>query len=460
MKNNISKYIFILVILVLAGIALYNLYKDEQNKENVGGAVSIEETEMVKLSDIRVGIVSFDTINPILSSNKNVQDLSKIIFDSLLIINEEHKIEKSITSEYSLVGEKDYLIKLKEGVKWHNGESLTSADVKFTIDTIKAETVNSIYKDSLKDVSNVEIIDELTVRINLSRQIPFFEYNLTFPIMSANYYSGEDFVNTAKNTSPIGTGAFMISSTDNGDLVLKRNDNWWNKTEQELPYIETIHIKMYANMGECYNAFKTSNIDFVTTSSTAWKDSLGVIGYSVKEYPGREYDFLAFNFSNDLLARKEVRQAITMGIDKNKINANVFGSQYIISNSLLDYGSPLYDSQTQAVYNFEQAQKVLSDAGWIYKNNVWQKTENYKTLRLNFNLTVNSSNALRVKAAENIKEDLEKVGIGITIRSISDTQYYNYLSNKNYEIILTRKDTIGKSRFIWVFRRRKRSELQ
>ena len=75
--------------------------------------------------------------------------------------------------------------------------------------------------------------------------------------------------------------------------------------------------------------------------------------------------------------------------------------------------------------------------GWTYKNKYWQKTENYRTLRLNFDLVVNASNEARVSAAELIKEQLKNTGIVINIIKASDSQYQSYLQNKNYDMILT-----------------------
>ena len=57
---------------------------------------------------------------------------------------------------------------------------------------------NSIYAYNVERVISVEVIDKNTIKINLSEEVPFFEYNLTFPIMSHYYYENEDFVNTEK----------------------------------------------------------------------------------------------------------------------------------------------------------------------------------------------------------------------------------------------------------------------
>ena len=105
----------------------------------------------------------------------------------------------------------------------------------------------------------------------------------------------------------------------------------------------------------------------------------------------------------------------------------------------MDFGSWLYieDDSKLSQYNMDEAQKILSSNGWNITSRQWQKTENYRTLRTNFNLVVNSSNSERVAVAENIKEQLANIGIVINIRKVSDWQYNNYLKNKNYDLIIT-----------------------
>ena len=75
-----------------------------------------------------------------------------------------------------------YLVKLKDNLKWEDGKSVTGSDVKFTIDTLKKG--KSVYSDNVENIKSVEIIDGNTIRINLKKEEPFFEYNLIFPIIS------------------------------------------------------------------------------------------------------------------------------------------------------------------------------------------------------------------------------------------------------------------------------------
>ena len=156
-----------------------------------------------------MGIATFDTINPILSNNKNVQDVSKLIFEPLVNITTDYKTEPCLATEWAKIDATTYLIKLREGVQWSNGEKFTAKDVQYTIDRLK-ET-QSIYAYNVQYVIRVVVVDDYTIQIVLSQEIPFFEYNLAFPIMSSSFYAEDDFQNTEKNISPIGTGMYKIT---------------------------------------------------------------------------------------------------------------------------------------------------------------------------------------------------------------------------------------------------------
>lgn len=432
-KNNIVKYIFIIVVIGLIIFAVYTIYKDENRKgEN---KTPEKQTETTQIKELRLGITDFDTLNPILSNNKKVQDISKIIYEPLFNVTQDYHLENCLAEECSRTGDTSYILKLKKNVKWQNGTDFTAKDVQFTIDRLK--DTPSIYSYNVQYVISVEVIDDYTIRINLDRSIPFFEYNLTFPIMSNSYYANEDFANSEKNAHPVGTGMFQISEVKENVISLKKNTNWWN-AENKNAVLEKVTIKLYSSMGEVYNAFKTGNIDVVNTNSSNVEEFIGKIGYTSKEYAGREHDFIAINFKNELLEKEEVRKAISYAIDKANIVSAVYNNKYTVANFPLDYGNYLYTSQDgSSGYNPDQVKQILEDNGWSYKNKIWQKREDYKTRRLEFNFVVNSSNAKRVEVAKIIEEQLENQGIKINLIQANDKQYQNYLDNKNYDLILT-----------------------
>lgn len=437
MKSNFLKYIFIIVIIGLVSYSAYIIYGKKDNSENNNEILNMYKEEQI-IDNIRIPIVNFDTINPILSNNAQVQNVSKLVYEPLLTITDDYKIELCLAKEWSKVSTTSYVVKLKDNIKWNDGNLFTAKDVQFTIDRLKDVNVKSIYTSNVQNVISVEVIDNTTIRINLDKEVPFFEYNLTFPIMSYKYYENEDFVNTSKNSNPAGTGKFKVVN-DNGNVILKLNENWWNIEEKDCK-LSQIQIIKYGNMGEVYKSFKLGNIDLINTDSLEIQNYIGTIGYNLKTYKGRELDYISFNCNNEELSNKEVRQAISYAIDKQNIISAIYGDKYYIANFPLDYGNYLYeDGKVGYEHNLDKAKSLLIDSGWEFKNRTWQKVKDYRTLRLNFNLVVNSSNEKRVEVAENIKNSLESLGIKINIIKANDSTYQRYLENKNYDMILTGK---------------------
>lgn len=439
MKSNFIKYIFAIIVVGLVIYSAYLLYGKKDNEiDEINRINTYVESPII--DNIRIPVVKFDTINPILSNNAQIQNISKLVYEPLLNIDENYKIELCLAKEWSKVNQTSYVIKLKDNVKWNDGNILTSKDVQYTIDRLKDASVRSIYTYNVEHVISVEVIDDITVRINLDKEVPFFEYNLTFPIMSYKYFENENFVSTSKNNNPVGTGRFKVIN-ENGNVYLKLNQNWW-KSDENTSKLTQIQIVKYENMGEVYKAFKIGNIDLINTDSLEIENYIGTIGYNLKEFKGREVDYLAFNCNNEELANKEVRQAISYVIDKQNIVSAIYGSKYYVANFPLDYGNFVYEQgKVGYEYNQDKAKSILEENGWEYKSKTWQKVENYKTLRLKFNLVVNSSNEKRVEVAENIKTSLEDFGIKINIIKANDSAYGKYLENKNYDIILTGKYT-------------------
>lgn len=426
MKSNIFKYIFIIFVIAIMIFAIFKIKSDE-NEEKQEQSQNEEE---IKTTEITLGIASLDTINPILSNNKNVQDITKIIYEPLFTLTDNYKLESCLAKEWAKQSETTYLIKLKENIKWSNGEKFIADDVKFTIDQLKS--TNSIYSTNVNHITSITIVDDYTIQIALDQEVPFFEYNLTFPIMSSQYYLDKTF--TAE-VVPIGTGMYKIGDIQSSYITLVPNNNWWD-TSKKLT-LTKITINLYSSIGEMYNSFKTGNIDVISTQNSNLQDYIGTIGYASKEKKGREHDFIAFNTTSTLLSNVEIRKAISYSIDKTNIVSSIFNNRYITSSFPLDYGSFIYQEQdSSSGYNPDQAKQILQDNGWVYKNNTWQKTENKKTQKLQLNMVVKSSDQTRINVAQNIQQQLANQGIVLNIIQANDTQYNNYLTQKNYDMIL------------------------
>ena len=437
MKSNVIKYLFLVIIAILLIFAIYKVNSGNEDKKGTGsGDGNSKSQEITK--EIKLAIAELDTMNPILSNNKNVQEIGKLIYEPLVTITQDYKAEPCLATEWAKSDGNSYILKIKEDVRWSNGEKFNGEDVRFTIDRLKE--LDSIYSYNVQYVSGVDVIDNYTVKINLDRDVPFFEYNLAFPIMSREYYKEENFVQTEKNKNPVGTGMFKISEVNDSNIVLEKNGNWWN-IKNKNSIIEKIIVNTNSSMAEVYNAFKMGNIDFVNTANLNYTDYIGTLGYSTKEYAAREHGFLALNTQSPLLANLEVRQAILASIDKSNIIANAFAGKYYIADFPLGYGSWLDNTENQEpTYNTELANKLLEDSGWTLRNGTWQTTSNYRTQKLSLNLLVKASDNSRVNIANVIQSQLSQSGIDVDIVAANDNTFNSRLETKQYDMVLAISD--------------------
>lgn len=434
MKNNIFGYLFLIFIIIIMVFAIYKVKNNNNNQSNLQGSNESSVVAKQKGTKLTLGISNLDTINPIITKNKNVQNITKIIYEPLFNVTEDGKLAPCLANEWATTDSTTYIVKLKSGIKWTDGTMFSTNDVKYTIDRLK-ETGKSVYAENVKYVKEVDIIDNTTIRIILSKEVPFFQYYLTFPILSSNFYGDDDFWKTKKNKAPSTTGRFKISEVSEKTIILKKNDNWWNK-EKNDSVIEKINLNKYSSVAELYNAFKLGRIDLIATENVNYQEYIGTIGYNITEIEGREFVFLALNTQNAYLYEKNVRKAIRASINKANIVSKLYGKMHMTANFPLSINSYLVKTGEENYHKKDEVKTHLLAAGWTLRGGTWQKTIDYKTVRLDLNLVVKSKDAKRVKVAGYIQKALNEQGIIINIIQASDKEYNNYLKNKNYDMIL------------------------
>lgn len=175
--------------------------------------------------------------------------------------------------EASKTDNNSYLVKLRENVKWHNGQEFSAEDVKFTIDTIKKLGDTTIYISNVSKIESVEVLSNNLIKLNLNEEVPFFEYNLTFPIISLNLFGTENVESSDKNNIPIGTGKYKLKTIDNSQIDLEENTTWWKRDNTNLR-INEIAIRIYNNISEVYNSYKLGGIDVISTKTLNIEDTI------------------------------------------------------------------------------------------------------------------------------------------------------------------------------------------
>lgn len=179
--SSIFKYIFIIFAVGIIAYAGYRIYNN-QNKEEENNQDSTTVVEENIIRDLRMGITNYDTMNPLITQNKDIINIDTLIYEPLFNLTKDYQLEPCLAKECSKTGDKIYVVKTVSNAVWHDNTPLTAKDIAFTIDLLKKE--NSVYSYNVAHIAETEVIDATTLKITLDSDIPFFEYNLIFPIMS------------------------------------------------------------------------------------------------------------------------------------------------------------------------------------------------------------------------------------------------------------------------------------
>ena len=222
MKNKKTIIISVIIIIILLIYVIYNIAIRKIKKQD---NIELATKEKIISYDLRVGIINFDTVNPIISENTNIQNVSRLIFEPLIDLTEDYRLEACLAKEWTQLDKNNYILKLQDDVKWQDGKKFDADDVIFTVNIIKKLKNKSVYYANVQNIKNIKKIDENTIKITVSNESSDFEYNLIFPIISSKYYNEDNFNSTNKNTNPVGTGKYYISDVENEEIILKKNTN-------------------------------------------------------------------------------------------------------------------------------------------------------------------------------------------------------------------------------------------
>ena len=315
-KNNVFvAFILAFIVVIILGSIIYNLLTKE-----------IPATGGI----IKEGIIGQPQyINPVLSFSNDVNKpdrvLEYLIYPTLFRLDATGNLANELVENYT-VGDngKEYIVKIKSGIKWDDNTPLTIDDIIFTIETIQNPNYSSPLNSALKGIS-ITRIDDLTLKLNLNASYSPFLSNLTFGILPKHIWQNLEpsaFLLAKANLEPVGAGKFKYKSiqkkTDgnSASLTIERNPNYFG----EKPNIETFTLVFYAQEEEMIQDFKQNKLQAITQLKSKLDDSsrFQANALNIPQAFG-----IIFNIKDSLLSNKDIRQAISNSINRDEIIANI-----------------------------------------------------------------------------------------------------------------------------------------
>ncbi len=359
-------------------------------------------------------------LDPRIGTDAQSQRIDALLFDGLVDHNASFQFVPALATSWEQPNPLTLVFHLRNGVRFHDGRSLTARDVVWTINSIRTGAVISPKTAAYASVDSIEARDALTVVFHLKRADNFLLRNLSTGAMGiVPEGSGRDFWK-----HPVGTGPFKFESQQiDQDVVVERNELSW----AAVPKLSRVRFAVVPDaITESLELEKGSG-DVAVNSLPL--DSLPVLAarsdLRIEETGGTEIQYLAFNLRDPLLKDARVRQAIACSIDRNLIMRTLLGGHAQPSLSLLPASHWAWSGDVDRYdYDPARAERLLDAAG---------RRRDGGGVRFHLAMKTSSDEGTRLLAAV-LQQQLARVGIALDLRSYEFATFYSDVTRGAFQM--------------------------
>ena len=406
--------LLVMAIIMLAITQALWYAESYSNTTFVSGGTYIEAT-----------LGKINSLNPLFASTSSEKALSRLMFSTLSTTDYSGHIGPGLAE--TIIADKTgkvWTIKLRDNLKWSDGEPLTNADVLFTISLIQNSKVNSNYSSNLANVKVAEQEDG-TITFTLPAVYVSFATALNIPILPEHILKDvtpELLLEHSFSSAPVTSGAFAYNATQavgtSGEKIiyLTRNNHYY----KGAPMLDSFAIHAFTSTDDIVSAFKNASITATAELSDLDKDRVSSSLIYEKQTAINNGVYLFFNTTNGAFKTKSLRKAVQRGLDLGKIRELV-GDERHIDYPILSSQITLKNYASLPDYDPSAAMDTVTAA---------KLTE---PIRL-----VTVSTGYMPKLAEQIKEQLGYIGMDVNVETYEPSQDFvmNVISTRSYDILL------------------------
>lgn len=397
--------------------------------------------------ELKVPLPLPDTLNPLFASTKGLSDFLGIMFEGLFEFGKDSKPLPLLAQSWEVKEQgRVWHIKIREGVRFHDGYELTAEDVIFTFKALQGGLLGSPYENGIFGNPDLEtmIVDEndpYAIYVHLFEPINNLLELLTFPVLPQHVYQTDVFMAENENNLsilPVGTGPYKADGMVWDPIVslrLIRNDDWWGGE----PLMDSVRGIVYEDAALARSAFIRGETDIFDSSDLF--ANVQAIGRSVHKYSylTLDFEFIGFNLKHPFLSDVLVRRAIAHSLDRRQIISTVYNDAAQDAEAPILPTSWLYRSG-HGVFeaDFDRAVNLLEEAGFteIDENGVRFRATEAGLELLKIRMLTNLESGLRRHAQELIASQLEAAGILVEIHILPWDQFVAALRAEDFDMVL------------------------
>ena len=350
-------------------------------------------------NEITVGIAQDldDSLDPHKTVKAGTREVMFNVFEGLVKPTPDGDLTPAVAESYTVSKDRlTYTFTLREGVKFHNGDTVTAEDVVYSINRCAAATETGIVQvEAFSVIQSIEAVDERTVTITIAEPSNEFLSYLTVAVLPADY--------DQQDTAPIGTGPFkFVSRAAQDSVVLEKFDEYWGTPAN----LDKVTLKIIENADSLMMSLQSGAIDLCSHLTSTQVAQLGD-DFNVAEGTMNLVQAMYLNNAEKPFDDVRVRQALCYAVDK----------QAIIDIAFDGYGSPIGSSMYPAFGKYfddsltnyytkdvEKAKALLAEAGYPGG--------------FDMTITVPSNYKPHMDTAEVLVQQLAQIGVNAAIEPI------------------------------------------
>ncbi len=421
--------IFVSVIMILFSAAFVFYINDSD--ENLSSASSIIKDKLI------VGIAGdVDSFNPLFGESSIGKDITHLMMLGLADLNDKSEFTGELAESWER--SQDYLTLtyyLRKDAHWSDGVAITAEDVKFTYDLLRDTSVASPNGWVTDFIKQVKVVDPRTVVFEFTKAYPDQLFDTAGEIVPKHILENVDRKEIRSHEfgrNPIVSGPFKLKKWQ-GQQYLELIPNEYYFGEQ--PLLKRIIFKIIPDKTNMLLQLQTGEIDMMIGVEPDQVARLKAQNPEIRIYPisGRVYYYIGYNQKKSFFTSSNVRRALTMAIDRNKlIDASLQGFGKTCTGPVPPMIDWAYNNNIKEIpFDPDRAKTLLSDEGWTDSDDDGWIDKNGRTFE--FILRTNTGNQIKSDLGVIVQDQLRKIGIKVSLETLEWTTFQKKLRKKNFD---------------------------
>ena len=375
-----------------------------------------------------------------------LEDIESCVVEGLVTNDEHMNVVPVLASDVPTIENKgvvlrpdggmDVVWKLRPGVKWHDGVSHSSADVKFTVDAINKGDWKPESVDGFDRISSVDTPDSLTAVVHYRELYAPYRLQFVRGTLPKHVLAGRD-LNSANdyNRAPLGTGPYKVAEWKTGEYIaLERVPNYWRG--DGTPKIKRILFKFLTNTTTRINQLKSGEVHMVAL--VPWdkvRELRPLTALRLSQVVGNGYEHVSLNQKHFAPFRDvRVRQALAMAVDRPLIVRTLLDGLVTVVNGPIQPLSRAYEAGVRSYdYDPKAATALLDVAGWKAGTDGIRMKDG---ARLAFTLVTQSGFAIRENVSQTLQQQFRAIGADVKVQLIDGTSISSVWFNGEFDAML------------------------